>query len=319
MAVYVLKRVLGLVPLVVLVTAVCFALMHAIPGGPEGVLADNPKVKPDDLARIRANFGLDRPLVVQYGLWLKRVLLHADFGYSYVTGEPVIRMIGRRLPATLELMGSAFLLSLLIGLSIGVVSALKKHTTLDSVLTVGSIAVISVPLFWLALMSMMLFAVQWRLLPSAGMHTLGAPFSVLDHLRHLVLPTMVLSLTLVASWSRYTREALGDVLTADYIDVARAKGLSNAAVLFRHGLRNAATPVITVVAMSVPILFTGSVIVEMVFSWPGMGRLFYEGLLRHDYTRLMGIVLVSSLLVAVFNLLADCLYGIFDPRVRYAR
>jgi peptide/nickel transport system permease protein len=316
---YVLKRILGIIPLVLLVTVVCFALMHAIPGGPEGVLASNPKVKPDDLARIRSNFGLDRPLVVQYGMWLERVLLHADFGFSYVTGEPVAEMIGRRLPATLELMGSAFVLSLLIGLFVGVISVLKRDTTVDSLLTVGSLAVISIPVFWLALMSMMLFSVRLGVLPSAGMYTLGAPFSIVDHLRHLTLPTLVLTVVLVASWSRYAREALSDAMAADHIDVARAKGLPATAVLLRHGLRNAAGPMTTVVAMSIPILFTGSVVVETVFSWPGMGRLFYEGLLRHDYTRLMGIVFVSSILVALFNLLADCLYGIFDPRIRYAR
>ncbi len=316
---YILKRLLGIVPLVLLVTVVCFALMHAIPGGPEGVLTDNPKISPDDLARIRANFGLDRPLAVQYVMWLERVLFHADFGFSYVTGEPVAEMIGQRLPATLELMVSAFLLSLLVALAVGVISVLKRDTPVDSILTIGSLVVISIPVFWLALMSMMLFSVKWGVLPSAGRYTLGVPFSVTDHLRHLVMPTAVLSLVLVAGWSRYVRESLIEAMSADHINVARAKGLSTTAVLFRHGLRNAAGPMVTVVAMSVPILFTGSVVVETVFSWPGMGRLFYEGLLRHDYTRLMGIVLVSSMLVALFNLLADCLYGILDPRIRYAR
>ncbi|MEJ2720409.1 MAG: ABC transporter permease, partial [bacterium] len=212
---FVLKRLLGIIPLVLLVTVVCFALMHAIPGGPEGVLADNPKIKPDDLARIRANFGLDRPLAVQYVLWLGRVLFHADFGLSYVTGEPVAAMIGRRLPATLELMGSAFVLSLLIGFSVGVVSALKRDTALDSALTVGSLAVLSIPVFWIALMSMMLFSVKWGVLPSAGRNTLGEPFSVIDHLRHLVMPTAVLSLVLVAGWSRYARESISDALSAE--------------------------------------------------------------------------------------------------------
>ncbi|UCH85661.1 MAG: ABC transporter permease [Candidatus Latescibacterota bacterium] len=316
---YVLKRILAVVPLVLLVTALCFALMHVIPGGPEGVLASNPKIKPDDLARIRSNFGLDRPLVVQYGLWLERVVFHGDFGLSYVTGEPVSEMIGKRLPATLELMGSAFLLSLLVALAVGVVSVLKNNTAIDSLFTVGSLAVISIPVFWLALMSMMLFSVRLGVLPSAGMFTVGTPFSIVDHLRHLVLPTLVLSLVLVASWSRYARETLLEAMSADHIDVARAKGLPGTIVVLRHALRNAAGPIVTVVAMSIPILFTGSVVVETVFSWPGMGRLFYEGLLRHDYTRLMGIVFVSSILVALFNLLADCLYGILDPRIRYAR
>jgi peptide/nickel transport system permease protein len=316
---FVLRRLLGLVPLVLLVSVVCFALMHAVPGGPEGVLAENPKVKPDDLARIRSNFGLDRPVPVQYLSWLERIVLHGDFGVSYATGEPVIEMIAGRLPATLELMGSAFIVAVLVGLTAGVLSALKRHTTTESLITVGSLVVISVPLFWLGLVSVMLFSVKWRLFPSGGIGTLGAPFSIVDHVRHLVLPTIVLSLAFAASWGRYLRETLADVLDENYIVVARAKGLSWGRVVLRHGLRNAIAPVVTVVAMSVPVLFTGSVIVETVFSWPGMGRLFYEGLMRHDYTRIMGVVFVSSVLVALFNLLADCLYGIIDPRTRNAR
>ncbi len=285
------------------------------------MLAENPKVKPEDVARIRANFGLDRPLPVQYALWLERVVLHADFGRSYVTGESVIAMVLRRLPATLELMGSAFILASLVGLSIGMLSAVKRHTSpgLDSLLTVGSIVFISIPVFWLGLMSMMVFCVKWKLLPSAGMGTLGMPFSIGDHLRHLALPTVVLSLVFIANWSRYMRETLSDVLDENYIVVAKGKGLSTVALVLRHALRNALAPVLTVMAMSLPVLFTGSIVVETVFSWPGMGRLFYEGLLRQDYTRLMGIVFVSSMLVAVFNLLADWIYGILDPRIRYAR
>jgi peptide/nickel transport system permease protein len=165
----------------------------------------------------------------------------------------------------------------------------------------------------------MVFSVKWMLLPSGGTGTIGASFSVVDHLRHLTLPALVLSLAFAASWSRYTREALVDVLGEDYITVARAKGLSNGVVLIRHALRNAVPPVLTVIAMSLPVLFTGSVVVETIFAWPGMGRLFYEGLLRQDYTRVMGIVFVSSLLVAVFNLAADCLHGILDPRTRFSR
>lgn len=319
MARFVLRRLLGIVPLVLLVSLVCFTLMHAVPGGPEGMLAENPKVKPEDLARIRSNFGLDRPVPVQYLSWVERVVLHGDFGVSYATGEPVIEMIARRLPATLELMGSAFLVAVLVGLTAGVLSALKRNTTTESFFTVGSLVVISVPLFWLGLVSVMLFSVKWRLLPPGGAGTLGGPFSMVDHLRHLVLPTIVLSLAFAAGWSRYMRATLSSVLDENYIVVARAKGLSTPAVVLRHALKNSIAPVVTVIAMSVPVLFTGSVIVETIFSWPGMGRLFYEGLMRHDYTRIMGVVFVSSVLVALFNLMADCLYGIFDPRTRTAR
>ena len=309
---------MAIVPVLLLVSVACFGLMHAIPGGPESVFAENPKVSPRDVERIRSNFGLDRPVPVQYFLWLERIVTHGDFGVSYVTGEPVSDMISERLPATLELVGSAFVLALLAGLSIGALSGLKRHTNLESLLTAGSLVVVSIPLFWLSIVSVMLFSVHWRMFAPGGSETLGDPFSIVDHLRHLALPTMVLSIFFAAAWGRYVRESLVEVLDEDYITVARAKGLRESVVVVRHGVRNALVPVATVVTMSLPVLFTGSVVVESIFAWPGMGRLFYEGLLRHDYTRVMGVVLVSSLLVSVFNLLADCLYGFLDPRARSA-
>jgi peptide/nickel transport system permease protein len=176
MARYFAKRLLEIVPLVFIVSLICFALMQAAPGGPTALLSQNPMVKPEDLARIRANFGIDQPVIVQYFMWLKRVVLHGDFGHSYVTGEPVWEMIHQRLPATIELMGSAFLLAFLFGISGGIVAALKRYTKFDSVITLLALVGISVPVFWLGLMSMMLFTVKWRLLPSAGMFSLGEPF-----------------------------------------------------------------------------------------------------------------------------------------------
>lgn len=316
---YVIRRFAEIVPLVFLVSLICFALMQAAPGGPTAMLADNPMVKPEDVARIRANFGFDRPVAVQYFLWLKRVVVHGDFGHSYVTGEPVIDMIAQRLPATLELMGSAFLLAFLFGISGGIIAALKRHTKYDSIITLVALVGISIPVFWLGLMAMMLFTVKWRLLPSAGMFSLGVPFSVLDHLRHLLMPTLVLSLLFVASWSRYMRASLSEVLQMNYIDVARAKGASRGSVVFKHAVRNAAIPVLTVIALNLPALFTGSIITETIFAWPGMGRLFYDGLLRQDYTRLMGIIFIASSLIAVLNLVADTFHGILDPRTRLAR
>ncbi len=319
MARYFIKRLLEIVPLVFIVSLICFALMQAAPGGPTAMLSQNPMVKPDDLARIRANFGIDEPVFVQYFMWLKRVIFHGDFGRSYVTGEPVLEMIGQRLPATLELMGSAFLLAFLFGISGGIYAALKRYTKSDSVVTLLALVGISIPVFWLGLMSMMLFTVKWRLLPSAGMFSLGEPFSMIDHLRHLLMPSLVLSLLFVASWSRYMRASLSEVLQMNYIDVARAKGASRGSVIFKHAIRNAAIPVLTVIALNLPALFTGSVITETIFAWPGMGRLFYDGLLRQDYTRLMGIIFIASILIALLNLIADMIYGILDPRIRYAK
>ncbi|HEU4928198.1 MAG TPA: ABC transporter permease [Candidatus Krumholzibacteria bacterium] len=314
-----IKRALAIIPLVLLVSLICFALMQATPGGPVAMFSANPMVGPEDVARIRANFGFDEPVIVQYGLWLKRVIVHGDFGYSYVTGEPVLEMIWQRLPATLELMGAAFLLAFMFGLSGGIVAALKRYTKFDSVIMLVTLFGISIPVFWLGLMSMMLFTVKWRLLPSAGMFALGVPFSVLDHLRHLLMPALVLSLLFIASWSRYMRASLSDVLSMNYINVARAKGASRGSVVFRHAVRNAAIPVLTVIALNLPALFTGSIITETIFAWPGMGRLFYDGLLRQDYTRLMGIIFIASALIALLNLIADTIHGILDPRIRLAR
>ena len=313
------KRLLEIIPLIIVVSLICFALMQATPGGPTAMLSQNPMVKPEDLARIRANFGIDEPVIVQYFMWLKRVVLYGDFGNSYVTGEPVSEMIRQRMPATLELMGSAFLLAFLFGISGGIIAALKRYTKIDSVITLFALVGISIPIFWMGLMSMMLFTVKFRLLPSAGMFSLGEPFSMIDHLRHLLMPSLVLSLLFVASWSRYMRASLSEVLQMNYIDVARAKGASRGSVIFKHAIRNAAIPVLTVIALNLPALFTGSIITETVFAWPGMGRLFYDGLLRQDYTRLMGIIFMASILIAFLNLIADMIYGILDPRIRYAK
>ncbi len=314
-----LRRSIAVIPLVVLVSLICFALMQAAPGGAVGIMTDNPMLGPDATARVRDDFGLDSPVIVQYGRWLSRVLLHADFGHSHVTGEPVIDMIEQRLPATIELMGAAFVMAFLFGFSGGIVAALKRYTRFDSVIMMVTLLGISIPVFWLGLMSMMLFTVKWRLLPSTGMFSLGVPFSVADHLRHLLMPSLVLSLLFIASWSRYMRASLSDVLATNYVTVARAKGASAGSVVFRHAVRNAAIPVLTVIALNLPALFTGSIITETIFAWPGMGRLFYDGLLRQDYTRLMGIIFISSTLIAVLNLIADTIYGVLDPRIRLAR
>jgi len=216
-------------------------------------------------------------------------------------------------------MGSAFLFALLFGISAGIVAALKRYTKYDSMVMLVALVGISIPVFWLGLMSMTLFTVKWRLLPSGGMFTLGAPFSIADHIRHLLMPSLVLSLLFVASWSRYMRASLSDVLTMNYIDVAYAKGASRGSVVFKHAVRNAAIPVITIIALNLPALFTGSIITETIFAWPGMGRLFYDGLLRQDYTRLMGIIFIASTFIALLNLIADTIYGILDPRIRYAK
>lgn len=311
---YVIQRSMRVLPILVLVSIVTFALLHFAPGGPIGVMAGNPKISGADLERIEHNLGLDRPLPVQYLLWFRQIFLRFDFGRSYVTGEPVSRMILGRLPATLELMGLSFFIALLLGLFIGVVSALKHGGLADDIFSLVSAIGLSVPVFWLGLMAIGLFSLKLGLLPSGGRETIAVQASVLDHLRHLVLPVSVLSLTYLASWSRYVRAGMLDAVRGDFIRTARAKGLGERVVIFKHALRNAMLPVVTIVFMQIPTLFTGAVITETVFSWPGMGRLFYEGLQRHDYSRVLGIVVVASILIICFNLIGDIVCMAVDPR-----
>ena len=316
MMTYALRRLLQAIPLLLVISMGVFALSHLAPGGPLARAAENPRVRPEDLALLKHSLGLDKPLWLQYGIWAGRAL-RGDLGVSWTTGEPVVRMIAQRLPATAELMLTAFLLSLTLGIGVGVVAALRRASALDYAVAAFSFVGISVPVFWLALMAQLLFGVRWKLLPVTGRESLdGGGFG--DHLAHLVLPVLVLSFLYMASWSRYMRGTLIEVLSQDYVRTAWAKGLSRTRVVFRHGVRNALIPVVTIVALEIPQLFTGAIITEAIFAWPGMGRLFYDGILKGDYPRDMAILMVASFLIVVFNLIADLMYAVLDPRISYS-
>jgi len=308
------RRIARIVPIVVLISIVTFALLHLAPGGPAGMLSGGARATDSDLARIRENLGLDKPIAVQYLLWFKKVFLNLDFGTSYTTGEPVARMILERLPATLELMGAAFALALLLGVSMGAAAAVRRDGALDQIFSLGSVAGMSMPVFWLALIAIYVFSLKLGVLPSGGRETIGAPAGALDHLRHLALPACVLSVGFLASWGRYTRAQLLGAIRGDFVRTARAKGLSERSVIWKHAFRHASLPLLSVVVMQIPAVFTGAVITETVFSWPGMGRLFYEGLARHDYPRVLGVVVISSFLIIVFNAAGDLLHAVVDPR-----
>lgn len=311
---YVIKRIARIVPLVVLISIAAFALLQLAPGGPEGTLSGNTRATEDDLGRIRENLGLGRSLPEQYLVWFERVFLRLDFGVSYATGRPVAEMIRERIPATLELMGAAFALAVVLGAALGIVSALRRDGALDHLGAVFSVAGMSVPVFWLGLVAIYVFSLRLGMFPSGGRETIGGG-GVLDHARHLALPACVLSVGFFATWSRYARVQIIAALDGDFVRTARAKGLGEGAVIGKHVLRNAALPVLTVIVMQIPALFTGAVITETVFSWPGMGRMFYEGLERHDYPRVLGVVVISSLLIIVFNLIGDLLSAAVDPRI----
>lgn len=313
---YLTRRLAQSVPLLLLMTLVVFLLLRATPGGPMSMYEADPTVTAEDMARLRAQMGLDQPAPVQYVRWLG-ALLTGDWGWSLVTKRPVLDMIGERLPNTLLLMSVTFVVTLAIAVPIGILSAVRQYSWFDHVATSLAFAGNSLPTFWVGLMLIMIFAVGLRVLPAGGMYTIGEPFSLGDRLKYMILPVVTLAMFDATHYIRYLRSSLLDVIRQDYIRVASAKGLSTSTVLRRHALPNAAIPLITVIAIDLPQLFSGALITETIFSWPGMGRLFWEAAGRVDYPVLMGIFTVASTLVIASNLVADLAYAWIDPRIRY--
>ena|SRR5574341_2574 len=323
MAAYTARRLLQAVPLLLLISVTVFALLHVIPGGPMAAYENNPDITAEDLARLEHELGLDAPLYVQYVNWLKAIL-QGDWGYSLASKRPVLVEIGDRLPNTIYLMGIATLATLLIAIPIGILSALRQYSLLDHVATTVAFMGQSIPIFWFGLILIIIFHVLLRnpwsgapLFPGGGMYTLGQPFSVLDRLHHLILPVSMLAVATAATYTRYMRASMLEVIGQDYVRTARAKGAPTRRVILRHALKNAAIPVVTILALDLPVLFNGAVFTETIFSWPGMGRLFIESAFRLDYALLMAIILMSAALTVFFNLLADLAYGYLDPRIRY--
>lgn len=312
---YLVRRLVQTVPLLVLISMGLFGLLHLIPGGPEQV-AFSPRLSEAARQQIVVTLGLNQPIPLQYLRWLWG-LLHLDFGATYATGESVITAIGDHLPATLELLGLAFLLALVLAIPLGVVAAAKQYSLLDYLLTIFSYLGISLPIFWLAEMLILFFAIRLGWFPTGGAQTVGLPSSLLDTVHHLVLPVLVLALYFVASWSRYVRSSMLEVRHQEYLRTARAKGLSSRRILFQHALRNALIPLVTVVALDVGSIFGGAVVTETIFDWPGLGRLFYDSLAARDYPVLMAMMVLSATMVVLCNLAADLIYGLLDPRVRY--
>jgi len=316
MARYALRRVLQAMPLLLGITLGIFLLIRLVPGGPLSAYEGNPDVTPQDMARLRQQLGLDAPLPVQYVRWLGH-LGRGDLGWSLVTHRPVTSMIAERLGNTAYLMGLALALTFAIALPAGIISARRQYSWFDHAVTTMSFAGFSMPTFWSGLLAILVFSVWLRWLPAGGMYTVGEAFSLADRLRHLVLPLGILTLFSAARYTRYLRASMLEVLGQDYIATARAKGLGERVVIQKHALKNATIPVVTIVALDLPQLFSGALITETMFSWPGMGRLFWEATLRLDYPVLMAVMTVSATLVVLFNLAADLAYGFLDPRIRY--
>jgi peptide/nickel transport system permease protein len=320
---YVVRRTLIAIPLLVLISIILFVILNNAPGGPLGPYLQNPHITPADIARLKHNLGLDKPLWYQYLAWLGTVL-HGDFGYSTSNSEPVLDAIMQRLPATLELMGCSFIVSLAIGISAGIFSAVRPYSAWDYFITTLAFFGQSMPVFWFALMLQLLFSVHGIplpmgyqiILPSAGISSYDQ-FNFGDRVDHLILPVIVLALLNLALYSRFMRSSLLEVTRTDYIRTAAAKGLSSWTILFKHGLKNALIPVVTIVALSFPGVLGGAIVTEYIFAWPGAGRMFYEALQQSDIALMMGYLLIIAVAVVFSNLIADVLYAWLDPRVKY--
>ena len=310
----ILRRVAQAIPLLLIISILVFALLHAAPGGPLAIYLENPNVRPEDIERLKRSLGLDRALPVQYMAWL-RGFVTGDWGYSFADGRPVLTRMAERVPATLELIAASLIIAGVAAVPTGVLAAVRHRSMFDRAVTTLSLAGISLPIFWFGLLLQLLFAVSLGWLPSAGRTSmLGGDLA--DRLRHLVLPAIVLATVHAAVWARYLRSSMVTVLAQRFILAAHGKGVPPRAVFFRHALRNALLPFVTIVLLDAAIMVSGAVVTESVFAWPGLGGLFTEALARRDYTVLMAFLMVSSVTVIVLNLVADLSYRFLDPRVR---
>jgi peptide/nickel transport system permease protein len=317
MRAYLARRVVQSVVVLFLVSLGGFSVLHLAPGGPIAIYTMSPTMSAEDVERLTRLLGLDQPLHVQYTKWVKGMVT-ADWGRSYRDGRTVGEVIADRIPATVVLMLSAFVVAIVLGLATGIVSAVRQYSLFDHATTLGAMVALSIPTFWLGLMGIYVFAELLRVLPPGNIGTIGAPFSLADRLRHLALPAATLGLVMVATWSRYTRASMLEVIGEDYIRTARAKGVAGRVVILKHALKNALLPLVTLAGLQLPLIFSGALVTETVFTWPGMGRLFVDSIGYRDYPVLMGLLILTSALVVVGNLVTDLVYAAIDPRIRHA-
>jgi peptide/nickel transport system permease protein len=361
---YIARRVLGAIPTLFVVSLLIYAILLAAPGGPEERFINNPHITPEAIAAFEKKWGLDQPMPIQYCRWVgvcnpngeglgvfisdqgwpnflptflgggDNGIIHGDFGYSVVSGQPVADVISARILPTAILAGTAMIIWIALAFVTGIVAAVKRYSKIDTTITIFNYIGFSFPTFWLGLMLIVVFAAQLKLLPAGGMwdtrtvpifgtpeywqYLAAEPAAALGDLaRHLVLPVITLVVVTVAADSRFIRAAMIDTLGQDYVRTARAKGLPERRVITGHALRNALLPVTTNIALELPFLFAGAIVTETIFSWPGMGREFIIATGDFDYPVLMGILIITALLVVMANLLADIIYAVVDPRIRY--
>lgn len=326
MGAYILRRLLGAIPLLLGIATIIFFVLNLAPGDPTSFYF-NPNVPPEIIEQLRRNLGLDQPLHIQYFRWLTS-FFRGDFGFSLAQSRPVADVLFEALPNTLILTGTALVLVFLIGILIGVLQAVRQYSVFDSTSSVVSLFFYSMPSFWLALMLMLVFSLkahQWGwpiALPPTGITSVDYEFlttgeKIMDRISHLVLPVATLTLALAAGVARYMRGQMLEVVRQDYIRTARAKGLPERAVIMKHALRNSLLPVITLLGLYLPYLFSGAVLIELIFAWPGMGRIMVDAIFQRDYPLVMATSFMFATIVVIGNLIADVLYAVADPRIRY--
>ncbi len=344
MTTYILRRLIQTVGLLFLLSVILFTLVNVAPGGPITAYAGR-RPRPERIEQLKRQFGLDQPLPLQYVYWLvgndwtkvdsdgdgikdeagsRKGILRGDFGLSYRTRKPALDEIASRLPNTVYLMSITMLVALLIAIPLGIYSAIKQYSLFDFFATTFSFAGQAIPEFWLGLLLIIIFYAwlknPWTgepLLPAGGISSLDGRFSLSDRLAHLVLPVLTGTLGWVAWYSRFLRSSMLEILPLNYLKSARARGLTERNVIFKHALSNALIPIVTLLALDLPYIFTGAVLIESIFAWPGMGRLYYQSAVDRDYPLLLAVLIIGAAFIILCNLIADILYAYLDPRVRY--
>lgn len=314
---YTARRLLFLIPLLLGLSLVMFVLLHAAPGDPAvSMLSPQAAVNEQYLEQTRKNMGLDKPVPVQYLIWVKN-LVTGDFGTAYsFNGKPVLDLIGERIWGTVQLQGISLLLGIVLAVPIGIISATRQYSTLDNTVTVGSFVGLALPNFWLALMLQIWLGVQLGWLPTISTGQASADWS--ERWKYFVLPVLVLTLPNIAYFTRFMRSSMLEVINMDFMTTARSKGLRDRQVLYRHGVRNALIPMITVIGLQLPRILGGSVIIEQIFAWPGIGLLAWDAITRRDYPVIMGITILLGAAIMITNVLVDLVYAFVDPRVSAA-
>ena len=312
---YSIRRLLIAIPVLFGVTIINFIIMRMAPGDPVDMLV-NPKLPVAAIEAKKIELGLNEPVYVQYFSWLKNLVLHGDLGYSMVTYQPVTQMIADKLGPTLLLMGTALIIGLILAIPLGILSATKQYSWIDYLFVTSSFLGISIPHFFFGLLLIYVFAIQLGVLPSGGMMAIGSSGSFGEVIKHMIMPVTVLTLTVAGRNIRYVRASMLEILEQDYLRTARAKGLKETLVINRHAMRNALIPIVTVIGLEIPLLFGGAVVIEQVFSWPGLGQMTMDAIMARDYSTIMGLNLVAAVVVIVANILTDIAYAIVDPRIK---